>query len=932
VPEEFRLTPPYDQIEALRSRTFANLPLVAGGRAIGVLGADRKQSRRPLEPATVELLQLFATQAAIAIESGRLFQGMESTNRRLFALNRVAQTVNQSLNLQETLEGALDATLEAVEAEPGIIRLCDEQQGALAIVAHRGISASYIDRMRYLRPGEGVGGKVFQSGEALLVDDIGQYPHLKDVASKGGIHSLASIPIHSREAVVGVISIFGHGQRRFTPPELDLLTAIGNQIGIALENARLYSEALEKTERLEGLIRTSAKVTGTLQAEEVLGGIAEEAARLLGVEGAGFRLLEGDRLVIEGRYGLAHQVMLNPSLQVGESLSGLVAQDGRAISVPDLREDQLYLPEHKAAAEAHGVTSYLGVPLRYRDRIIGVLNIFGKERRTFDEREVNLLQAFGDQAAIALENARLFETIAQGKREWESTFDAIADGIVLLGERGTVLRTNRAFGFWWKTPADALIGASWHDLWDQLGVSSPCPHCTAWSTKRPASAEAYVSTSNRFLALAAFLLQSEEPRPSESFTGTILVIRDITERKQAEEDLYESNRRLEEALVKLKATQQQVLQQERLRALGQMASGIAHDFNNALSPILGFTELLLDHPEYLENKEKVRRYAQMMNTAARDAAGVVRRLREFYRSREEDEIFLPVDPNFLVGQVIMLTQPRWKDQALASGITIDIETDLQPVPLVAGNETEVREVLTNLIFNAVDAMPEGGTLTLRTHSDADYAVLEVSDTGTGMTDEVLQRCLEPFFSTKPERGTGLGLAMVYGIIQRHQGTLAIESEPGQGTTFILRLPVYTKQDAEHRPQAGEVLSRRLDILVVDDEPPVREAITAYLTGDGHRVETASNGSEGLEKFRAGWFDVVVTDKGMPEMAGDQLAAAIKRVAPDAPVILLTGFGDLMIASGETPAGVDIIVGKPVALAALRQALAKVTAEKIPVAE
>ncbi|MFQ5792495.1 MAG: PAS domain S-box protein, partial [Acidobacteriota bacterium] len=430
----------------------------------------------------------------------------------------------------------------------------------------------------------------------------------------------------------------------------------------------------------------------------------------------------------------------------------------------------------------------------------------------------------------------------------------------------------------------------------------------------------------------AYLSASVVRDANGTVVGGMGVSRDITERKQAEEALYESNRRLEEALAELQAAQQQVLQQERLRALGQMASGIAHDFNNALAPIVGFSELLLDRPEHLENREKATRYLQMMNTAGKDAANVVRRLREFYRSREEDELFLAVNLNSLVEQVIMLTQPRWKDQALASGLTIHVKTDLEPVPLVTANEAEIREVLTNLIFNAVDAMPEGGTLTVRTRSDGEHVVLEVGDTGTGMTDDVRQRCLEPFFSTKPERGTGLGLAMVYGIIQRHQGTLAIESEPGQGTTFILRLPVYTKQDAEHRPQAGEVLSRRLDILVVDDEPPVREAITAYLTGDGHRVETASNGSEGLEKFRAGWFDVVVTDKGMPEMAGDQLAAAIKRVAPDAPVILLTGFGDLMIASGETPAGVDIIVGKPVALAALRQALAKVTAEKIPVAE
>ncbi|MFQ5859625.1 MAG: PAS domain S-box protein, partial [Anaerolineae bacterium] len=405
--------------------------------------------------------------------------------------------------------------------------------------------------------------------------------------------------------------------------------------------------------------------------------------------------------------------------------------------------------------------------------------------------------------------------------------------------------------------------------------------------------------------------------------GIVTTCEDITERQQAEEDLQESNRRLEEALSELEATQQQVLEQERLRALGQMASGIAHDFNNTLSPILGFSDLLLEHFKDLGDEEVVTRYLKMINTAAQDAASVVRRLREFYRSREDDEVFRPVNLNDLVEQVISLTQPRWKDQALASGITILIETDLQHVPLVAANEAEIREVLTNLVFNAVDAMPDGGTITVRTCPDTDLIVLEMSDTGTGMTEEVRQRCLEPFFSTKGDRGTGLGLAMVYGIIQRHHGTLVIESKPGQGTNFIIRLPVHAKQEAEGRSEEAEGPSRRLRVLVVDNEPPVVEVVRAFLTGDGHTVETAMDGLEGLKKFHAGWFDVVVTDQGMPEMSGEQLAIAIRKVAPNKPVILLTGFGGIIKSSGASPAGVDLVVSKPVTLAALRQALAKV---------
>jgi signal transduction histidine kinase len=425
-------------------------------------------------------------------------------------------------------------------------------------------------------------------------------------------------------------------------------------------------------------------------------------------------------------------------------------------------------------------------------------------------------------------------------------------------------------------------------------------------------------------------------------------------------------------MAELRQAQQQVIQQERLRALGQMASGIAHDFNNALSPILGFSELLLTVPENLDDREKATRYLRTIHTAAQDAANVVSRLREFYRHREKGEFFQPVHLNRLVEQTISLTQPRWKDQAQAEGRTVDIRTDLKPVPFVAGNEAELREVLTNLIFNAVDAMPEGGTITIRTRvtgpprqrftgsfhhpgsqvkdqsrvqgpgsrvedsglrtldsglatgGDGSWVEVAVSDTGTGMTEEVRQRCLEPFFSTKGERGTGLGLAMVFGTVQRHEGEIDIETEPGRGTTFILRFPVMRERGGgvEGRRQE-EGLSRPLRVLVVDDNPTVRELVIAYLAIDGHTVDSATSGREGLEKFRAGHYDLVLTDRAMPEMGGDQMAAAVKRLAPRKPVIMLTGFGDMMQAADENPAGVDVVLSKPVTRSKLREALAKV---------
>jgi PAS domain S-box-containing protein len=407
----------------------------------------------------------------------------------------------------------------------------------------------------------------------------------------------------------------------------------------------------------------------------------------------------------------------------------------------------------------------------------------------------------------------------------------------------------------------------------------------------------------------------------DQLTGVVVSFNDITARHRSEAALQQSHRMLEDTLQQLKATQQHMLQQERLRAMGQMASGIAHDFNNSLSPIVGFAELLMKNPTL--PAETTKTYAQLINTAALDAASVIRRLRELYRDRSEGVIGDPVDLRRCIEEVVALTQPRWKNQALGQGIAIRIETRVEDVPKFAGDPAGIREMLANLIFNAVDAMPRGGTITVRARRDGAGIRLEVSDTGTGMSEEVRQHCLEPFFTTKGQQGTGLGLSLVHTTVQRHGGTLTIESEEGRGTTFIVRVPL-ADQPAVHAAAADSPGSiRSLHILLVDDDPLVRTSVVAQLNSQSHIVETATNGRDGLDRFSASRFDLVVTDRAMPEMGGDQLAATIEQLSPDMPVIMLTGFGDLMGAKGEHPPGVDAVVSKPVTLDALTQAIAKV---------
>jgi len=247
---------------------------------------------------------------------------------------------------------------------------------------------------------------------------------------------------------------------------------------------------------------------------------------------------------------------------------------------------------------------------------------------------------------------------------------------------------------------------------------------------------------------------------------------------------------LENALEKLSNTQEQIVKQERLRALGMMAGGIAHDFNNALTMVLGYGELLLPWFQKEAPDSKEMAYVGHIIAAARDATHVVSRLRDFYRPAEADELRTALEVNGLCEQAIAFTTPKWKVKARAKGVNIEVVTALGEVQNVMGSGPELRESLTNLIFNAVDAMPNGGVLTIATHSNGGSVLIEVRDTGVGIPNENITKIFEPFFTTKEiGKGTGLGLAVCYGILTEHGGKLDVQSTPGVGTTFTISLPV-----------------------------------------------------------------------------------------------------------------------------------------------
>jgi signal transduction histidine kinase/CheY-like chemotaxis protein len=361
---------------------------------------------------------------------------------------------------------------------------------------------------------------------------------------------------------------------------------------------------------------------------------------------------------------------------------------------------------------------------------------------------------------------------------------------------------------------------------------------------------------------------------------------------------------------------EQFSQMEKLSALGELASGVAHDFNNTLAGILGRAQLL----QRTSDPEKLRRGLDIIIKTAEDGAKTVKRIQDFARQRRDHDFEL-----VSIDQILMdaseITRPRWKNCAEASNIHISVDLKIGSKAMVMGDDSELREVLVNMVFNAIDAMPEGGTLKLSSHTAGEKVTITVADTGVGMYPEVRSRIFDPFFTTKGKAGLGLGLAVSFGIIRRHGGNIEVESQYGNGTEFRITLPVakiaetqLIKRDLIVQTEEPQLpTTNRMEptrLLVVDDEDFVRDLLGEILEGEQCLVELAQDGTEALALFREHKFDGVFTDVGMPGMSGWELAREIRQLNKHIPIAIVTGWGELVGSNEQRAAGVDWVIAKP----------------------
>jgi signal transduction histidine kinase len=382
-------------------------------------------------------------------------------------------------------------------------------------------------------------------------------------------------------------------------------------------------------------------------------------------------------------------------------------------------------------------------------------------------------------------------------------------------------------------------------------------------------------------------------RAGRTLLGAVAVLRDITARRRLEA---------------------QLAQVEKLRALGELAAGVAHNFNNTLTAIMGYAEILgASSPD-----PAVREAVEQILRAAENGAAMVRRIQAFAR-RGAPAAPGAVEVEGLLREAIALTEPRWRDLAQRTGVRIEVHLDLAAVPPVLGEAGELCEVLVNLLNNAADALPDGGQITVGARPSGNRVELWVADNGIGMDAETQAHLFEPFWTTKGAAGTGLGLAVSYGIVTRHGGTMHVESAPGHGTTIWLSLPVATeaRDEASSQPRptapppgAGGLPAGR--VLVVDDEPRLATMLARILACDGLAVEVRTSGEEALAACAAQRYDLVLTDVGMPGMSGLELARALTQRCPGLPIVLVTGWGSTieLDPAEQAAAGIRGVLGKP----------------------
>ncbi len=1014
--------PPRSEASRWHENDELFVPLVArAGDYIGLISLDDPRSGRAPDHGSVLPVVALARQITQLLEQQKAAEALTQQAEREALINRISGAVRRSLDVEEVFRTAVAELGAHLNVDRCSLFMLDPQAGGVRQVAEYHMPGVHsVGRDYNINSVSDLIAGIQQHG-TLVFNDATTDERIKIVYDKilraNGVRSImfAAIRVGDETPAAFALSTTRQ-QRHWRASDVALTKAVADQTGIAIRQAELYQKAAATSAREALINRLSLAIRASLSLPEVLRTATHELGAALQASRVYMRLYDAARPIspVEHEYIAPGTTSVR---HVDGSYDDPIGQRLLRQMQPIVIDDALQYAEStkefnahlRAHAAATSLRSSIYCPVIVNNRYRATLCIHQTDRaRHWLKDEITLVESVAAQLATGVAQAELFEITTRAKREWETTFDAMSDGIYIFDESGRVARVNRAGAALEDTSPQLLLGRHCCDILRARGEEQTCIVERAFAENRSVTIELTPERINRPLLVTVEPIITDESKT----VGVVCTARDLSELRKAEAiarerqtlltNILESAREsifaldthgyfqwgngaaaamsgytadelvgqhyldtvmpadrervremFERALhgepqteemryigrdgnvyyalvdkaplvidgrttgvlgiardiTEQKQERERAAQADKLRALGQLASGVAHDFNNALAAILGRVQLVRRRVE----DEALVHSLDIIQTAAEDAAATVRRIQTFARQSPTEE-FEPLAIDSLLRDAAEITRTRWENEARARGLHYDVVLDLQTELHTRGNASELREVFVNLIVNALDAMPEGGQLLITCARNGEHVRLLFSDTGMGMAEDVRARIFEPFYTTKGAHGTGLGLAVSYGIIERHQGHINVESEPGGGTTFEIDLPLAAPvpQEVQERVENKTVRQEpvSLSVLVIDDEAFVRETLGEMLTALSHKVVMANGGREALELLAAQKFDLVFTDLSMPEMDGWEVARGVRRHHPETSIVLVTGYG-----KGTTPPSgeenlIDGVIGKP----------------------
>jgi PAS domain S-box-containing protein len=969
-------------------------------------------------------------------ERKRTEKALEQQVEREAVTNRISRAVRRSLDTTVVFHTAVQELGSYLGVDRCSLYMKDEAAGRVRMVAeYHAPGVRPADRDFPLAKIRSLVDGVDRQG-VLVFNDVANDDWLKplytEIFQAAEVKSMMHVAIRTGEEMAAAFTLATtRSLRHWRSEDIALAKAVADQTGLAIRQAELFQKA-EATSAREALInRLSLAIRASLSLPEVLSTATRELGRALNASRVHLYMYDQQQPVVhaEHEYVAPNAASIKHlEMSFEEPIAQRILRSPGPIVVADALNyadgPAEFNEQIRTHAEEVSLRSQIICPLIVNGRFRGALCIHQTDRvRRWTEDEVALVEAVAAQLATGIAQAELFEMTGRAKKEWETTFNAMSDGIFIFDNEGHLIRVNRA-------------GAAMEDTWPHLMLGRRCCDilrtsdggntCLVEKTIEEGRSETFEIVPERFNRP---LLVTAEPiiERGNKTIGAVCTARDLSELRKAEakarehqsllmnilesarESIYavdtegrfqwcnnatitatgykseqlighsflditfEGDREMAREcfertlegkpqtyearffaydgqlryalfdtaplvvegqttgvlgiardITEQKQERQRAAQADKLRALGQLASGVAHDFNNALTAILGRAQLM----RRLVRDESLIQNLDVIQTAAEDAAATVRRIQTFARQSPAKEFEL-LDVSLLLRDAIEITRTRWENEARLRGLRYEVELQAACPYYVLGSASELREVFVNLIVNAVDAMPLGGHLHIRCERTGEHLCLYFADTGLGMTEDVRERIFEPFYTTKGAHGTGLGLAVSYGIIERHAGRISVESEAGQGAVFKIELPAAAADLAREIKPSALTEAASLRVMVIDDEDFVRDTLTDMLLVLGHTVEAFASGREALQSLAAEDFDLVFTDLSMPGMDGWEVAREIRRrFGAELGIILVTGHGAGTPIAPNDKHLVNGIIGKPFDFDQVAEMIAQATQKAV----